>query len=363
MKLGVFLAVGESFSDYQKKGQSNLIINYHLKNYSKNFEYVYIFSYANESIKIFPNVEVLPNKYNIHRYIYALILPLIYLRIITVCNVIRGLQLSGGIPAFVAKFFLRKKYVINYGYQYDQFAFVEGKYFQFILYRMVERMVIKKATGVISTTRYLKKYLAKSIPTSKIHYVANGVDTSIFKPTNKRKKWDILFVGRLEKQKNLSLILQAVSLLKDKKIKIIFIGSGSQKQELEQISQQLSLQITFLPAQPHIQLVNYYNSAHIFILPSLIEGQPKVLLEAMSCALPVIASSIPAHQEIIINKQNGILCQPKALDFAKSISYLLLHKKAQNSLGQKARRIITEQYDMKKLNKKEIEILHKASYG
>src|SRR3989344_3942762 len=109
MILGVFLAIGESLGDLKSKGQLKRLLDYNIKAYCQNFEKVYIFSYANEKEKLPKNCRLITNEKNINRYIYSLILPFLKKKYIDDCDIIRGLQLSGGIPASVCKIFFGKK--------------------------------------------------------------------------------------------------------------------------------------------------------------------------------------------------------------------------------------------------------------
>lgn len=352
MKLGVFLAIGESFSDFKNKGQDELIINYHLKNYSQNFEKVYVFSYANENIKYFSNVVILPNKWRLHRYIYSIFMPLLYWQTIKEIDVIRCFQISGGIPGIISKIFLKKKFVVNYGYDYVKFARIENKLFQSCLYKILIKFVLFFADKVIFTAKYLVGNL-----TTNYQLIPNGVDTVLFNRLKSKKDIDILYVGRLEKQKNLFSLIKSISLIKKYNLNTLFIGSGTLKNKLLKKAAKFKLKLKIIDSIPNIKLLEFYNRAKIFILPSYIEGQPKVLLEAMSCGVSVIASGIPAHKEIIVNKINGILCGTNADKIAKSIRYLYQNPKIRNKLSKNGRKTILLKYSKKSLNKQEINLL------
>ena len=76
MTLGIILSIGDSFQNLSRSGQDKRFIRYYLKPYSTNFRKIYIFSYENENPKRLPkNIIVVPNKYRLHRYIYAFAMP------------------------------------------------------------------------------------------------------------------------------------------------------------------------------------------------------------------------------------------------------------------------------------------------
>ena len=357
MNLGVFLSIGESFGDYKKKGQDELIINYLLKNYSRNFEKVFVFSYANESFTLFNNVYIVPNRFLLHRYLYSLVLPIINYKYIRKCQIFRGLQLTGGIPAVITKLIFKKKFVINYGYEYSRFAQIEKKPLQSWIFKVIEKPLLSIADTVIVTAKYLRKKLSSFVPLSKLNCLPNGVDTDLFKQKDLKKEFSLLFVGRFEPQKNIPALLKAVRLLKLKQKKLLLIGGGSEEKLLLKIALLYNIDLKIYPSVPHDQLPFYFNKSEIFVLPSLIEGQPKVLLEAMSCGLPVIASNIEAHREIIVPYENGILSATDEVNLAKSIGLLLENKKLRRKIGMAARKTILSQYSKKLLNLREIHLL------
>lgn len=359
MNLGVFLGIGESLSDYSNKGQDELIKDYLLKNYSKHFDKVYVFSYANESCTLYGNVFIIPNRFLLHRYLYCLLVPILNKNYLTQCSIIRGLQLTGGIPAAITKILYKTKITFNYGFEYEQFAHIEKKPVQAYLFKIIETPLLKFADNIIVTAKYLEEKIKAIIPQNTISYLPNGVDTSIFKPKAQKKVFEFLFIGRLEPQKNISALLRAVRFLNKKQRKVLIIGSGKEKKALEKMAELFDINLTIISKIPHSQLSKYYNNSKIFVLPSLKEGQPKVLLEAMSCGLPVIASDIEAHREIIEMYRNGILSETDDVNLYKSIKALLDNKKLQMTMGSAARKTIRERYSQRRLSRREIIILKK----
>ena len=361
MTLGLFLAIGESFGSLKKQGQDTLVVGQNLKAYSKYFDKVIVFSYAKEKYHLHKNNELIENKFNLHRYIYAPFLPIINFRKFKECDVLRGLQITGGIPCVFAKIFFKKPFVVNYGYDYEQVAKLEGKNVLAFLYAIITFIVVKFADAVIITSPSLKNKIGKYSP-KKIELIPNSVDTKLFSPKNKKRKKikRIIFVGRLEKQKNLLSLIEAVSAL-DYKLKLIFIGDGSQKSKLLKFASRKKVDLEIIKPVPHDKLPAFLNSCDIFVLPSFIEGHPKVLLEAMSTGLPCIGSSVEGIKEIISHNKNGILTSTTSEGIKKSIKYLINNHYVAQRLGKNARKYVTENLDSKKLLKKEIELLRETA--
>lgn len=362
----MFLAIGESFTGYRKQGQDKLIIDYHLRNYAWAFDRVYVFSYVNERLKPFANVTVLPNKWRLHRCLYSLLAPVLYRKELRSCSVLRGLQLTGGIPCAVAKIFYRIPFVINYGYFYREIARMEKHGLASFLYQIVEQPLLTLANRVIVPANYIRKAISNSFPARKFFFLPNGVDANAFIPrknsNHRTNSFTLLFVGRLEVQKNLSLLITALAQIKQEKIVLVLVGEGSLHKQLANLAQKAQVKVKFIGALSHDKLPDYYQQADIFILPSLTEGQPKSLLEAMGCGLPVIASDIPAHREIITDGQNGILCQNTVSSLARVIKRLIADSGLRRRLGSAARVTVIKSFDKKMLNKQEIELLKEVAY-
>jgi len=110
------------------------------------------------------------------------------------------------------------------------------------------------------------------------------------------------FVGRLSPEKNVPLIIKCAEQLPD--VSFVIVGDGPQKKPLEQMSEHLN-NIHFLGSKQNVE--EYYNSFDALILPSFVEGLPLVILEAMSCGTPVIASDVGAISEVVFDKITGSL--------------------------------------------------------
>ena len=147
----------------------------------------------------------------------------------------------------------------------------------------------------------------------KVYYIPNGVNIPDFNrvKVQKFKRLTLLFVGRLHPQKNLETLIQAVAILtKDSPdIQLLIVGDGNQKSQLKKLVQTLHLQnhVKLLGQKTGLDLIRFYKSSNIFILPSIYEGQPLTLLEAWAAKLPVIVSKTGDCQSLVRNGKNGYL--------------------------------------------------------
>lgn len=143
-----------------------------------------------------------------------------------------------------------------------------------------------------------------------------------------KKNINIAFAGRLSEEKNIFTLIDACRLLKTKgyAIKLNIIGSGHLEQKLNLYKSKLEIEdVNFLGDVPNSKLMSTrFLSADIFVLPSLNERQGKVLLEAMSSSVPVVASNVGGIPSVIKDGENGLLFNPKSVeDLTEKIENLI----------------------------------------
>jgi len=225
-------------------------------------------------------------------------------RIAKEVDILKTNQMSGSPNAVLAKIFFKKKLVVRQGYQW---SFFEKRKRTSLLRRflvgIVERTSYALADAIIVSSRSDKEYIKEKygISEKKINYIPNYIDTERFKPLKLKKK-GILTVAKLELQKNLENLIEAVRGLD---VNLTIIGQGSLEQKLRKIAPR---NVNFIPSVPNEELPKIINKSEIFILSSNFEGCPKALLEAMACEVPVIGTSVPGIEEIIEDGVNGYLC-------------------------------------------------------
>lgn len=163
-----------------------------------------------------------------------------------------------------------------------------------------------------------------------IFYIKNGVNVDDFDKVQaaKFKQPTLIFVGRLHPQKNLSTLITAIgqTIGDFPQLKLLIVGEGQQKHELRNLARELHLtkHIGFLGEVTGADLIKLYKSSHIFVLPSIYEGQPLTLLEAWSAKLPVIVTKTGDCQFLVKNSRNGYLIEdpnsPKEISKAVEIA-------------------------------------------
>ncbi|MHB8163130.1 MAG: glycosyltransferase family 4 protein [Methanoregula sp.] len=219
-----------------------------------------------------------------------------------------------------------------------------------------ELKVLKKGDLITSVSEAVAVELQEyGLDKKRIIVIRNGVDESVFYPPScKGNEKYILYTGRLSHRKGLfDFIESAQWVLKDHpNIHYIIPGKGELQDQLKSKVKQMGLEakIKFLGFLDKEQIITLYQNAIIFVMPSHYEGLPTVLLEAMACGLPVIATDIGGNNEVITSYQNGILVPPKSpVELAKAIEILLHDEDLRRRLGNNARDTIIREYTWEKI--------------
>ena len=359
MILGVFPEQGGSITNLARTGQDTRFIRSYLGQYAQAFEKVYYFSYIDENPIVPDNCYVIPNP-GYHRWAYAFLLPWVQRKYVRECDIFRVMQAYGAIPAMIAKILYGKPYVATYGYRYFEHARTEGMGLRAYLFLWRARLGARFANRVIVTTDEMASYVSGFVPTQKILSVPNGVDTSLFRPFKARPEHRpqvVIHVGRLSLQKNLFMLIDALALIRETEVKLILVGDGGLRTELETHALQKNISVEFRGVAPHQELPGILNNADVFVLSSLVEGHPKVLLEAMSCGLPCVGTNVQGIREVIRHGENGLLCELTKEDLANKVTLVLSNPTLAARLGRQARAFITENFELDRLVAMEIDAM------
>jgi len=357
MTLALFFTEGVSFKIWEKVGNLDREIKPY-QELARYFDEILFLTYGGKDDLRYQdflpeNIKVLPNKQKIPSLIYSFLFPFLHQKELRKVDIFKTNQMFGSWTAIMAKFLFRKKLIVRQGYQLSVFAPKKSiKRWKLLIIRFLEKLAYRKADAIIVTLKRDKKYIEEkyNILSEKIKYIPNYIDTELFKPLDVPKENRICFVGRLEKQKNLFNLIKAISGLN---IKLVIFGAGSLKKDLQDFSKQLKTDVEFKGNVSNKDLPKEFNKSKLFILPSLYEGCPKVLLEAMACRLPVIGADVYGINEIIKDKENGYLCGTDVLSISKAIIEVLNDKGLQEKLSKNARKTILQNFSLEKILEKE----------
>ena len=186
-----------------------------------------------------------------------------------------------------------------------------------------------RAVRVINQKQTKDFLIRAGVPESKIHYIpAFYIDLETFKQTPVDKKYDVVYAARLEANKGILNLLKAIKLLVAERpqIKVCIIGDGPMRQELEEYIVRHDL-------REHVELAGWLkdtaavagalNESCVFVNPSLNEGGPRVVLEAMACGVPVVTTPVGLMVDIIQDGKNGLFCDWEPKSMAEKIAHML----------------------------------------
>ncbi len=180
-----------------------------------------------------------------------------------------------------------------------------------------------------------------------------SIDLIVFGRTNeynrKSKKVTVLTIGRFTFQKGYLIGLMAMKQLKSEGVDFIWkiVGDGPQKEELLFHIHTLQLKdyVELVGKKNRDEILELYNTVDMFLLPSVYEGIANVCLEAMSMELPVVSTKCGGMEEVIVHKQNGLLCEVyDPASIASNVRLVAEAVELSKRLGINARKTIVERF-------------------
>ena len=186
----------------------------------------------------------------------------------------------------------------------------------FPLPRKMIKWAANRAAGVITVCHALRNEVIKlGVDPARVTSLRNGVDLQLFQPVEREtvrvrlglNGFTLLAVGHLVPVKAQQLAVAALGELPD--VRLLIAGNGPNRDMLENLARELKVtdRLSMLGALPQSQLRDYYGAADALVLPSEREGWANVLLEAMACGTPVIASRVWGTPEVVAAPEAGLL--------------------------------------------------------
>jgi glycosyltransferase involved in cell wall biosynthesis len=368
MILGLLPAIRGGLGELARTGQDARLLDGYVRPYAAAFDEVRYFSYLNESLSDFTSDPELLRRVRLypggrwHPWAYATAMAWRYAEALRTCSVLRVFQMTGALPAVIARRRFGVPFIATYGFWYERLA---GSLRTRLLRRLVIAMGLAAADAVICTTEELATHARRRVPAERVHVIPNGVDTTLFAPVARPAsvRHTILYVGRLSREKNLNALVEGAAKLKGRfDVALRFIGDGPMRTQLTEHAESLGVEAEFTPVVEHRRLPAVVARADVFVLPSFTEGHPKVLLEAMSCGVPCVASDVAGNRAIVVDGVTGLLFDledPGAL--AEALARVLGDRQLAARLGAYARAEVRERYDLGRLVAQEVELLRSVA--
>lgn len=246
------------------------------------------------------------------------------------------------------------------------------------LYQALAYRFLRKADLIMTVCSQQKDLLEqKKIDSNRIIVLPNGIDTEIFQPNDgssrMREIWKIPndqmvvgFMGRLNKQKNIPLLLEAFGevLKQEPSIHLMIAGEGPLRGKLErQVAEKgFSQQVHFLGFLT--DTVPFYEAIDIFAQASDIEGMPNAVLEAMALGKPVVATAVGGVPELIQDGEEGILVEKGSAEgLARAVLKLIQKAELRKRMGKKGREKVVNRFSFDARVRKLEEIYERLCEG
>ncbi len=219
-----------------------------------------------------------------------------------------------------------------------------------------EKNACKWADAVTAISQDTFEYYSKFVPNA--YFIPNGIDiNSLSAETDTRFENQIIFAGRLSKEKGILTVLEAAKNLPED-IHLLIIGDGPEKGTVKE-SIKKSKNIHYLGYQSKDKTIPLIRGSKLLVQPSLAEGISATLLEAMACKTPVIATNLGGNNELFENDKTGILIEPNNSEALLKEILLLLNNSLK--LGQIADNAFNhvQKYDWQNIGKKYLNLYQK----
>jgi len=238
-----------------------------------------------------------------------------------------------------------------------------NEFFSPVYRRLMYRTAMKHVTKIIAVSDEVKKSIVQRerIQSSRITVIPNAVDLKLFDAVTlgaekKKKELGIVnsypvlgVVARLTPVKGHSVLIRGVSKLVKKypKIHCLFIGDGELEPDLKKQINDAGLKRNFSFLGFRQDVSTLLSTLDIFVLPSLTEGMPNVILEAMACSVPIIATHVGGIPEVVKDGWNGLLIPPEDPEnLALSILRLFKDRTLRIQMGRNGRKHVQEKYSL-----------------
>ncbi len=295
-----------------------------------------------------PNIKVIP-LYDRHYQSKSLALrlllsPFLVLKVrkeIQQATLLKTNQIWGSWIAVLSMWLYKKPLIARGGYEPYIFAKnLKQSKARLLIWKLVCTLAYRMADKIVMATSEDKNFIVQqyNINSAKIVISPNWIDVTLFQPTAVKKLQNhILFVGRFTQQKNLENLIRAIS---GTELTLHLVGNGELIQSLERIVVETGAKVEFLGQVPNDQLPALYNKYPVFVQPSHLEGNPKTLLEAMSCGVAVVGTNVFGIRNLITDRINGLLAGTDTIALRAALLEISTDKDLQESTGRAAREFI-----------------------
>jgi glycosyltransferase involved in cell wall biosynthesis len=241
-----------------------------------------------------------------------------------------------------------------------------------------DRRLLPYADALIACSEEVRKAILEELPIleKNVFTILHGIDTVRFSPQIdscdlqrgldiKRDEKVLLFAGRLKEEKGIGLLVKVFKevLTEYKEVRLIIVGSGEFEARARKMVDQLEMKekVVFAGSVNHMDIPIYHSLSDIFVLPTLRqEGLPYVILEAMACGKPIVASKIGGIPSVIEDGKEGFLIKPGDIKALKErIIYLLKNPQDRESMGERGRGKVVKEFSKERMVEETIKVFER----
>ncbi len=243
-----------------------------------------------------------------------------------------------GLSAFLAKKLLKKPYCI--------WCHGSDIYLSWKFKGIASKLFLGQADAVVALTEHMREKI-KEICHRDASVIPNGIELKRFERLPRRStvksaasdEKTLLFVGRLDPIKGVAYLIEAMNTIvkRNPQVRLLLVGDGKERRSLETLVEELRLveYVSFVGKVPNEKVPEYMAATDVLVLPSLSEGFPVVLLEAMACGLPIVATNVGGIPEIVRDGENGFLVEPESSkEIAEKVLKLLENDELRRRISQ-----------------------------
>lgn len=240
------------------------------------------------------------------------------------------------------------------------FHFFDGApLLNWLIYYPIEKYLSKYTDIIITINKEDYNRAKESLKAKRVEYIPGvGIDVEKYRKlsidrTQKREEINVpvdaivlLSVGELNRNKNHKAVIQALRKLKNNQIHYVICGEGILKDKLKELCLKngISERVHFLGHREDV--VELYQAADVFVIPSIREGLPVSLMEAMASGLPVVCSNVRGNVDLITNNESGYLFNPNCyMEITETVSKILKNHDKMKRMGQQNYEL-SQKYDL-----------------
>lgn len=239
-----------------------------------------------------------------------------------------------------------------------------------MIFTYLEKYFLKRAEHIVAVSESQKQKLVKqSIDSQKITTIHNAIDTAFInsiEPVSIKHRFSLsndsficISAGRFSEEKGQLYLIKAaeISIQENKKLRFILFGDGPDLINIQSYIKQNNLEKYIICPGFEKNVLGYIKTADLLINPSLSEGLPNIVLEALASKIPVIVTNVGGHPEIVTDNKNGYLVEPKDITrLSEKILKLADPKQNFENFPENSLTLLKEKFSFKSQNKKLLDL-------